>query len=91
MTLPFPNLRITKELIANEITGVQPMTTLKAARQRHWEIIPLDGKWGLIRWWTYSIFTLARPKETPAYHTETTWFDTEKEAQEVMLLEKLEQ
>ena len=84
--------KIMPELVANTITGIQPMSSPEhVKRKRHWEIIPQDGKWILTRWWTYSIFTLARPKETPRYHTETTVFNSEAEAEQMMLLEQLEQ
>lgn len=88
--LTFPQIQIFKEILAGEITDVQPMIA-PVRRKKHWEIIPMDDKWILKSWWTYSIFTLARPKETPEYHTETIVFDNQEEAQQTLLLEKFEQ
>jgi len=78
--------KVFPSLIAQNITGIQPMTNpLPIKEIRHWDIRNRLGEWVLVRWSTYSVFGLVGPEET--YQI----FDTKQEAISVMVLEQMEQ
>ena len=84
--IKYPTIRqIFPSLVAQQITGIQPLTSFPMPGKRHWAIKNLAGKWMLVRWTTYPVFAMDNPVET--YQE----FPTEKEAIAVMVLEQFEQ